>query len=351
MSSLLRSCLIGAAASVNLLTPDFTLSYIGSGEVAVSVEIDSESINLMIDTTLSFSWIGNGFASCSAAEFAVIGASLGNLPPLIPSTQKAASCSVDITFQGLPAKTTTFAVPLSVSFGDLYPVYIQGSLGFALKTAEGSSALQLFTLNYGTTSAVMGTAIDSKQYTGDIIYVPCDSEAALWQMPVASYQVTGATAATTLTGASAIIDTTSPIILVPLTDYDNLIAGIIAQSSDTNSTMLQGVFDCSIVNNLPVITIVVGTDSTIVLAGSNYATTVNTAGTLCALAFFPTSDSHWTLGTAFLQNFYTIFDRTNTKVGFAMPATPTAPVVSFSPAIMASAPMAALLVVVSVLLM
>lgn len=79
--------------------------------------------------------------------------------------------------------------------------------------------------------------------------------------------------------------------------------------------------DCNKISQLPDIAVrISGTD--FVLKGADYIVQTNQNGQkLCVSGILgvdmPTSYGSWVLGNLFVSRFYTVFDFTNTRVGFA----------------------------------
>jgi hypothetical protein len=53
-------------------------------------------------------------------------------------------------------------------------------------------------------------------------------------------------------------------------------------------------------------------------------------GNYCMLAFQPSADDNWVLGTSFLRNYYSVWDHDNSRVGLAIHRTSTAQINSYT---------------------
>jgi len=157
--------------------------------------------------------------------------------------------------------------------------------------------------------------IDPRYYTGTIQYVQVVNfnNALLYYttqfsaITVNGVEESGATIANPLSG---IIDTGTSLLVGPTTAINNIIGAI---GFNNNNKMCQGIA------NLPSVVIsFVGPGGTAVSLPLTSAMYVLVVGTnQCQLGFQTSTSSLWIFGDTFIRQYYTIFDKQNTRVGFA----------------------------------
>lgn len=154
--------------------------------------------------------------------------------------------------------------------------------------------------------------IDSAHYTGDITYVDV-SQQGYWQFNMDSAVVNGVTVCSS---CQAIADSGTSLIAVPDSVYESVQEAIGATSNDEGDYFV----DCSSIDSLPTISFVIG-GTTFTLDGSDYTyEVVSDDTTYCLSAFEDAGTDFWILGDVFMGKYYSIFDLTNNRVGFATAA-------------------------------
>jgi cathepsin D len=159
--------------------------------------------------------------------------------------------------------------------------------------------------------------IDDAHYTGEITYVPVPPEKqGYWEFSAGSLKI-GDTAIESAT-FNAIADTGTSLLVGP-SDKVKKIQELIGATP-----IIQGEYsvDCSKIPTMPDLTVTInGRD--FVLKASDYVLKVSQMGqTVCISGFMgldvpPPHGPLWIMGDVFIGKFYTIFDRAQSRIGFA----------------------------------
>nr|P56272.1 RecName: Full=Pepsin-2B; AltName: Full=Pepsin IIB [Gadus morhua]1AM5_A Chain A, PEPSIN [Gadus morhua] len=159
-------------------------------------------------------------------------------------------------------------------------------------------------------SEVMLGGVDNSHYTGSIHWIPVTAE-KYWQVALDGITVNGQTAA--CEGCQAIVDTGTSKIVAPVSALANIMKDI---GASENQGEMMG--NCASVQSLPDITFTINgvkqplPPSAYIEGDQAFCTSgLGSSGV-------PSNTSElWIFGDVFLRNYYTIYDRTNNKVGFA----------------------------------
>mmetsp|Transcript_22538 Transcript_22538/g.48327 ORF Transcript_22538/g.48327 Transcript_22538/m.48327 type:complete len:399 (-) Transcript_22538:202-1398(-) len=161
--------------------------------------------------------------------------------------------------------------------------------------------------------------VDSSKFSGDITYIKQSAvQPALgyWLITGKPFKVGDKELACKSLGCPMVVDSGTSILVVPPNDFAN-IGPVIGNVSS----------DCSNVKDLPTLSFTFqGTEFTLepefyVLRGSD-----DNGGSECQLGIEGMSagvPGLWILGDPFLRKYYTVFDRDQDKVGFALATQPT----------------------------
>lgn len=223
---------------------------------------------------------------------------------------------------GINAGTVTFGVMTQEQLNSPFPKPIAGLIGLAYKAIATDSVTPLldtlYTRGYiptnsfamylnpkvqATTQGVMtigGT--DSSLYSGEFTYTPIVHEE--WYVINIDGISSQGTQYTSRVGV--IVDSGTSCITGPSTVVSQLLANIRVAS------------DCSNLDSLPEIDIMIaGRNFTI--TGNDYVLQVDGQCQICISGMnLPTSlPFQWILGDSFMHGYYTHFDKTNSRIGFA----------------------------------
>jgi len=156
-----------------------------------------------------------------------------------------------------------------------------------------------------TTGRLVLGGSNPNYYTGDLKYYPVTNQ-TYWVIAMDSFNVKG----TSVNVAKAIVDTGTSLI-VGSTTLINQINALIGTVDAT----------CAGIESLPDVTVSIGGDS-YVLKSKDYVLQVSALGqSQCLSGFMAMDGLPWNdtiiLGDVFLKTYYTVFDITHTRVGFA----------------------------------
>ncbi|CAJ0943913.1 unnamed protein product, partial [Mesorhabditis belari] len=157
--------------------------------------------------------------------------------------------------------------------------------------------------------------MDSNHYTGQIAWAPLIAD-DYWRIKLDKLTIKGASYGA---GVAAIVDTGTSLLTGPTDDITKIQKAIGAIPLGNGEYTVP----CKLVPALPEITFTIaGKDFK--LAGKDYILQVTSQGTTICLSGFMGLDIPapngplWILGDVFIGRFYSVFDRGNDRVGFAM---------------------------------
>ncbi|XP_059180981.1 pepsin A-like [Centropristis striata] len=157
-------------------------------------------------------------------------------------------------------------------------------------------------------SVVTFGGIDSSQYSGSISWIPLSRE-LYWQITVDSVTVNGQVVAC-YGGCQAIVDTGTSLIVGPQSSISNINQQVGATYSQNGDYTV----NCNNIGQMPDVTFNINGQQ-FTLPGSAYVRQSQYYG--CRSGFGAGGDSLWILGDVFIRQYYSIFDRTNNRVGLA----------------------------------
>ncbi|XP_070686834.1 gastricsin-like [Pempheris klunzingeri] len=163
--------------------------------------------------------------------------------------------------------------------------------------------------------------VDNSLYQGQIYWTPVTSE-TYWQIGVDGFEINGQETGWCSQGCQSIVDTGTSTLTAPSQLLGYIMQAIGAQRSQYGMYMV----DCSQINNLPTLSFVISGIS-LPLPPSAYITQHYQNGyQFCSVDIGPTylpsrnGQPLWIFGDVFLREYYSVYDRTNNRVGFATAA-------------------------------
>nr|ACF18590.1 pepsinogen C precursor [Siniperca scherzeri] len=163
--------------------------------------------------------------------------------------------------------------------------------------------------------------VDSSMYQGQIYWTPVTSE-TYWQIGVQGFQINGQESGWCSQGCQSIVDTGTSMLTAPSQLLGYIMQAIGAQQSQYGMYMV----DCSQVNNLPTLTFVISGVSFPLPPSAYIIEQTQNGYQYCSVGITPTylpsrnGQPLWIFGDVFLREYYSIYDRTNNRVGFAAAA-------------------------------
>ncbi|KAM8892316.1 gastricsin-like [Spinachia spinachia] len=160
--------------------------------------------------------------------------------------------------------------------------------------------------------------VDNSMYQGQIYWTPVTSQ-TYWQIGVNGFQINGRETGWCSQGCQSIVDTGTSTLTAPSQFLPSIMQAIGAQRNQYGQYMV----DCSQINNLPTFSFVISGVS-FPLPPSAYITQNYQNGyQYCSVGIAPTYlPSHdgqplWIMGDVFLREYYSVYDRSNNRLGFA----------------------------------
>ncbi|XP_061085216.1 gastricsin-like [Conger conger] len=160
--------------------------------------------------------------------------------------------------------------------------------------------------------------VDQSKYRGQINWTPVTAE-TYWQIGIDGFQVNNQETGWCSRGCQAIVDTGTSMLTCPGQYLGYLMRSIGAQQGQYGEYSV----DCSQVQNLPTLSFTMS-GVNFQLPPSAYISEKYQGGyQYCTVAISPTYLSSqngqplWILGDVFLREYYSVYDRSNNRVGFA----------------------------------
>ncbi|KAM4047759.1 gastricsin-like [Anomaloglossus baeobatrachus] len=204
-------------------------------------------------------------------------------------------------------------------FGMAYPAM---SAGGATTVMQGM--LQQNLLNYPIFSVYMSSqsgevifgGVDNSLYSGQITWAPVAQE-VYWLIGIDEFAVNGQATGWCSQGCQAIVDTGTSPLTIPQQYMGTLLQYLGAQQENG-----EFVVDCNNVQNLPSISFTINGNQ-FPIPASGY---INQYNGYCSVAveetYLPSQNGQplWILGDVFLRQYYSVYDMSNNRVGFAQAA-------------------------------
>ncbi|XP_056242751.1 gastricsin-like [Seriola aureovittata] len=160
--------------------------------------------------------------------------------------------------------------------------------------------------------------VDNSLFQGQIHWTPVTSE-TFWQIGIQGFQIDGHETGWCSQGCQSVVDTGTSTLTAP----GNLLGDLMQEIGAQQSQYGMYTVDCSQVNNLPTLTFVISGVS-FPLPPSAYI--IHHGYNDCVVGITPTNlapregEPVWIFGDVFLREYYSVYDRTNNRVGFATAA-------------------------------
>lgn len=183
----------------------------------------------------------------------------------------------------------------------------------------GSNMFAFYLSRGGQQGSVLSFGgVDNSLYQGQIYWTPVTSE-TYWQIGVQGFEINGRETGWCSQGCQSIVDTGTSMLTAPAQLLPYIMQAIGAQQSQYGMYMV----DCSQANNLPTLSFVI---SGVALSLPPSAYIIQNGYQSCSVGISPTylpsrnGQPLWIFGDVFLREYYSVFDRTNNRVGFASAA-------------------------------
>ncbi|KAF7662897.1 hypothetical protein LDENG_00223300 [Lucifuga dentata] len=163
--------------------------------------------------------------------------------------------------------------------------------------------------------------VDNSKYQGEITWTPVTSE-TYWQIGVDGFQINGRETGWCSQGCQSIVDTGTSMLTAPGQLLGYIMQAIGAQQSQYGMYMV----DCNQIYNLPTLSFVISgvsfplPPSAYIIQHYQYGYQFCSVG--ITPTYLPSRDGQplWIFGDVFLREYYSIYDRTYNRVGFAIAA-------------------------------
>lgn len=156
-------------------------------------------------------------------------------------------------------------------------------------------------------------AIDASHHTGSVTYASVDTSGGFWEFPSTSYKV--GTTAHTLSGATAIADTGTTLVLM----LDAAVTAYYAQVKGAKFDTVNGGYAFPCTATLPDLSLRIGTTTYATIPGKliNFSP-VDESGVSCFGGLQSVGGGTQSIyGDVFFNAFYGVFDSTGPRFGFA----------------------------------
>ncbi|XP_030077409.1 gastricsin [Microcaecilia unicolor] len=237
-----------------------------------------------------------------------------------------------VTVQNLAITNQEFGLTTSETGSSFYYSKFDGIFGMAYPAMSAGGAttvmqgmLQQNLLTYPIFSVYMSSqsgevifgGVDNNLYSGQINWAPVTQE-VYWQIGIDEFAINGKATGWCSQGCQAIVDTGTSPLTVPQQYMGYLLQYLGAEQNQYGEYLV----NCNNVQNLPTISFVINgvsfplPPSAYILQNNGYCS-VGVEET-----YLPSQNGQplWILGDVFLRQYYSVFDMSNNRVGFAQSA-------------------------------
>ncbi|XP_068120974.1 gastricsin-like isoform X2 [Hyperolius riggenbachi] len=237
-----------------------------------------------------------------------------------------------VTVQSLTLTNQEFGLTYSESGSSFYYSKFDGIFGMAYPAMSAGGAttamqgmLQQNLLNYPIFSVYMSSqsgevifgGVDNSLYSGQIQWAPVTQE-VYWQVGIDAFSVNGQATGWCSQGCQAIVDTGTSPLTIPQQYMGTLLQYMGAQQGQNGQFLV----NCNNLQNLPTISFTINgvqfpiPPSGYIIQNNGYCM-VSVEET-----YLPSQNGQplWILGDVFLRQYYSVYDMSNNRVGFAQAA-------------------------------
>ncbi|XP_063300440.1 gastricsin-like [Pelobates fuscus] len=241
-----------------------------------------------------------------------------------------------VAVQGLSLTNQEFGLTYSESGSSFYYSKFDGIFGMAYPAMSAGGAttamqgmLQQNLLNNPIFSVYMSSTeggsggevifggVDNSLYSGQIMWAPVTQE-VYWQIGIDAFSVNGQATGWCSQGCQAIVDTGTSPLTVPQQYMGTFLNYLGAQQGQNGEFLV----NCNNVQNLPSISFTINgvqfpiPPSGYILQNNGYCTVG------VEVTYLPSQNGQplWILGDVFLRQYYSVYDMSNNRVGFAQSA-------------------------------
>ncbi|XP_078500855.1 gastricsin-like [Lissotriton helveticus] len=204
-------------------------------------------------------------------------------------------------------------------FGMAYPAMSAGGATTVMQGMLQQNLLTnpIFSVYMGSQSGqIIFGGVDNSLYSGQIVWAPVTRQ-LYWQIGIDGFSINGQSTGWCSNGCQGIMDTGTGPLTIPQQYMGSLLQTLGAQQSQNGYFV-----NCNNVQNLPTITFYINgysfaiPPSAYIIQNNGYCS-VNVEET-----YLPSQNGQplWILGDVFLRQYYTVYDMTNNRVGFAQSA-------------------------------
>ncbi|XP_073522905.1 gastricsin-like [Phyllobates terribilis] len=237
-----------------------------------------------------------------------------------------------VSVQGLTISNQEFGLTYSESGSSFYYSKFDGIFGMAYPAMSAGGAttamqgmLQQNLLNYPIFSVYMSSqsgevifgGVDNSLYSGQIAWAPVTQQ-VYWQIGIDEFAINGQATGWCSDGCQAIVDTGTSPLTIPQQYMGTLLQNLGAEQGQNGQFLV----DCNNVENLPSISFTINGNQ-FSIPPSGYISQYNG---YCSVdveeTYLPSQNGQplWILGDVFLRQFYSVYDMSNNRVGFAQAA-------------------------------
>ncbi|XP_075706767.1 gastricsin-like [Rhinoderma darwinii] len=237
-----------------------------------------------------------------------------------------------VAVQGLTITNQEFGLTDTESGSSFYYSKFDGIFGMAYPAMSAGGAttamqgmLQQGVLNNPIFSVYMGSqsgevifgGVDNSLYSGQILWAPVTQD-VYWQIGIDEFSINGQATGWCSQGCQAIVDTGTSPLTVPQQYMDTLLQSLGAQQGQNGEFLI----NCNNVQNLPPISFTINGNqfpippSEYIIQNNGYCSVG------VEVTYLPSQNGQplWILGDVFLRQYYSVYDMSNNRVGFAQAA-------------------------------